>query len=372
MADSEYKLNELSQALTVGDNDLLYVVRAPYTLLTSFKVKASDLKAYITGDNGDVSGPEESVNDNIAIFDGIEGDRIKDSGQSIADLVNRNNHVGTQSWSTIDPLTTPTTKGGYGITDASIAVKDNGGLVVSDVTSLDFTGTGITISNVDGDVTVDISPTVGPVGNMVLEDAQLNTGQKTFADSSLLVRNVGATASTTINTEATAARTVTLPDASGTLVTQDATQTLSNKTLTAARINTGTDAAGDTYHRNASGVFTATPIGSFNQVLTSDGIKPYWATGVKLGTVLPTSNDVLVVANEFISCSAVGAITLTMPNALGNSGRRIVVKNRGSGVVTLDATFLGGFYTSSLVLTVDVAVGASLTAISDGSRWCVI
>jgi len=62
-----------------------------------------------------------------------------------------------------------------------------------------------------------------------------------------------------------------------------ATATLINKTLTSPKINLGSDATGDIYYRNASGLFTRLPIGTVGQVLTASGI-PSWADASEWGS----------------------------------------------------------------------------------------
>lgn len=60
-------------------------------------------------------------------------------------------------------------------------------------------------------------------------------------------------------------------------VGKTATQTLTNKTLTAPAINMGSDATGDTYYRTAGGAFARLPIGTSGQILqTSASAIPEW------------------------------------------------------------------------------------------------
>ncbi len=61
--------------------------------------------------------------------------------------------------------------------------------------------------------------------------------------------------------------------------------------------------------------------------------------------------------------------TLTLPTALGNSGRQFVIKNTGAGTVTLD-----GFGTETIdaALTQTIFPTGSLTIFCTGSNWIII
>lgn len=148
-------LPELDEALDLGDDDLFYVVRSPYNVLTSLRLKYSTLqeKLALAIGSGDVVGPDESIDGNLAIFSGETGKLLADSGQNIAGLLNRNNHVGTQPWTTISD--TPTTLEGYGILDAAakIAVQDDGSDVEADLRTLNFIG--FSVTTLDGAVTIE-------------------------------------------------------------------------------------------------------------------------------------------------------------------------------------------------------------------------
>ena len=75
---------------------------------------------------------------------------------------------------------------------------------------------------------------------------------------------------------------VTSGNAQSTLVSEISTQTLTNKTLTSPVINVGSDASGDVYYRNSSGVLTrlAKPASPDGEVLTfANGASiPSWAS----------------------------------------------------------------------------------------------
>lgn len=71
-------------------------------------------------------------------------------------------------------------------------------------------------------------------------------------------------------------RTITIPDANTTMVGTDTTQTLSGKTLTSPLLNLGSDAEGDTYYRNSSGVLVRLPRGTDNYIMKMNGNVPNW------------------------------------------------------------------------------------------------
>lgn len=306
-ANATRKLNELTEALELQDEDLLYVVRYPYTLDTSFKLPFSTLRVALASliGSGDVVGPTSAVADNFVAFDGTSGRNIKDSGFDGAYLLNRNNHTGTQAFSTISSL--PTTGDGYGITDLSpfLIVKEEGVDITTALLSLNFVGAGVTAVDSGGNVTV----TVAGGGDMILSAVQVNSGAKTFAVNTLLVRDSTAAFSTTINTLATSNQTVQIPATAAidNFVLVNLAQTLALKTLTSPTINTGTlvspqinftsDAIGDIPYRNGSNVTARLPIGTESQVLTSISGVPSWqgltyrllgsVTGVNLNAAAP-------------------------------------------------------------------------------------
>ena len=76
-------------------------------------------------------------------------------------------------------------------------------------------------------------------------------------------------------------------------VGKTATQTLTNKTLTAPQINMGSDATGDTYYRTAGGAFARLPIGTTSQILNVDaaGI-PAWVANPAAADASPTVKGV--------------------------------------------------------------------------------
>lgn len=90
-------------------------------------------------------------------------------------------------------------------------------------------------------------------------DVQDLTG---YAASKLLATNSGNTALEWV--------------AQSAFVTPAGTETLTNKTLTSPVLNVGSDATGDIYYRNGSGVLTRLAIGTTGQVLNVSGGLPAW------------------------------------------------------------------------------------------------
>jgi len=108
-------------------------------------------------------------------------------------------------------------------------------------------------------------------------------------------------------------------------VGKTATQTLTNKTLgTGTAITLGSDAEGDTYYRNASGVLVRLPRGSDNQILKMNGNVPNWEAETATVDASTTVKGVVEVAtsSEVTSGAATGgtgAVLAVTPDALAAS-----------------------------------------------------
>lgn len=124
-------------------------------------------------------------------------------------------------------------------------------------------------------------------------------------------------------------RTVTIPDATTTMVGTDTTQTLSAKTLTAPQINMGSDATGDMYYRTGAGAFARLPIGTSGQIMqTSSGGIPEWVANPAVSDASTTAKGV---AEE-----ATLAETLARTAAGGTSARLFVSPTNLTTVQTYD------------------------------------
>lgn len=101
-------------------------------------------------------------------------------------------------------------------------------------------------------------------------------------------------------------------------VGKTATQTLTNKTLTAPVINVGSDATGDMYYRNGSGALTRLPIGTSSNILNVDNV-----TGLPAWTTNPTGADASTTSKGVVELATL-AETLSK-TAVGGTGARLVV-----------------------------------------------
>lgn len=111
------------------------------------------------------------------------------------------------------------------------------------------------------------------------------------------------TVSNSLTLVGTDGTTMTFPGTTGTVVTLAATQTLTNKTLTSTTdvlggvtMTLGSDATGDIYYRNSSGVLTRLAIGTGSQVIGVSGGIPAWVaqsggSGLTVGTTTITSGS---------------------------------------------------------------------------------
>lgn len=353
------KLNELDEALDIQDDDLLYLVRYPYTLLTSFKLPYSTLKASLLTEigAGNVVGPASATNGNIAVYDGTSGTLLADGGVNVAYLLNRNNHTGQQNWSTING--TPTTIAGYGITDAasSITVQDEGVTLTTGATQFDFVGAGVTATAVGSVVTV----TISGGGDMVLSGVQAVSGAKTYNNATLKVNNGTNTFAHTLASAATAARTITLPDVTGTLATLAGTETLTNKTLTSPVINVGSDSPGDTYYRDAGGLLARLGIGS-----------PYYSLTVTVGGLPTWTNE----GFRFLGSVATVNLNTAAPADIGTisirSGSYIPLYVVVYGASADSSTAELGIFTGAGGTGTTVVTPAALTGLNASGKYKVL
>lgn len=96
-------------------------------------------------------------------------------------------------------------------------------------------------------------------------------------------------------------------------------------------------------------------------------------SGATTGTILPFTNKTgtYVIDNTdcVINCTA-NTFTVTLPTAVGVEGQYYIIKNSGTGVITVDGD---GSETIDGAANKKLAVqNESITVISNGANWLVI
>jgi len=154
----------------------------------------------------------------------------------------------------------------------------------------------------------------------VLTAADLNSSLSTIINDyngSITNANIGASAA------------ISLSKLSSTPATLTGSETLTNKTLTSPVINVGSDAQGDLYYRNASGIFTRLAPGTSGQVLKTQGgsANPVWASMASVvdsdtdGTSITTSSTFAGITGADVSITTTSTshhVLMATVQAYGN------------------------------------------------------
>jgi hypothetical protein len=121
-------------------------------------------------------------------------------------------------------------------------------------------------------------------------------------------------------------------------VSKTGTETLTNKTLTSPVINVGSDATGDIYYRNASGLFTRLGIGTSGQILSvsSSGI-PEWIANPSASDASTTVKGVVEIATTAqitagTGAGETGALLVVPASAVGSAGASKLVQYTAAGL----------------------------------------
>jgi len=110
--------------------------------------------------SGDVTGPGSATDENIAVYDSTTGKIIKDGGSTVAEVLDRANHTGTQTASTISDFDEAV--GAETVLTGIVSIEDITSLN-ADITKLDYLASDYFIQGVKysfaGDTAV--APTIG-------------------------------------------------------------------------------------------------------------------------------------------------------------------------------------------------------------------
>ena len=119
---------------------------------------------------------------------------------------------------------------------------------------------------------------------------------------------------------------------------------------------------GQGYLKSATASSTYAPIASptFTGTVTTPGVKRNVVTKSALYTL--TASDHIVIATS-------GTWTATLPTAASIAGTEYIIKNSGSGIITVDPA---GTETIDGSTTIDLAQYDSLTVVSDGTNWVIV
>lgn len=101
---------------------------------------------------------------------------------------------------------------------------------------------------------------------------------------------------------------------------------------------------------------------------------PAWTGGSALSsTTLPITNQTSTYAIDntdcVVSCTS-GTFTVTLPTAAGIAGQYFIVKNRGTGVITVDgysSETIDGLANKLLAVQ-----NESIMVVSDGANWIIV
>jgi len=122
-------------------------------------------------------------------------------------------------------------------------------------------------------------------------------------------------------------------------VGKTATQTLTNKTLTAPQINMGSDATGDMYYRNGSGVTTRLAIGSSDQILAVQSGIPAWIANPSASDASYSTKGIV----KFLTDAATSGITVASGVAnvnMGTGANQVVQLDASSKLPAIDGSAL--------------------------------
>lgn len=159
--------------------------------------------------------------------------------------------------------------------------------------------------------------TVSDNANLTVSTGALTLGQATSVQGSLVLSG-STSGTTTLAASVTGSGTMTLPAATDTIVGKATTDIFTNKTITdssnvlgGVTMTLGSDAEGDVYYRNSSGILTRLAAGGANVVLRGSATVPAWGAVSEAYISLTdvTTNNVTSTKHGFAPKSGADATT---------------------------------------------------------------
>ena len=207
---------------------------------------------------------------------------------------------------------------------AQTAITSVGDLTALTVDNLDIDANQISASNAGGHI--ELAPKTTGFLKVIGND---HDGAITLNCTN---NNHGQTIKSQPHAEA-ASNTLLLPktasNAQSTLVSEISTQTLTNKTLTSPVVNVTSDATGDVYYRNASGLFTRLAAGGTGTVLTIASGIPSWASPAGGGATV--THDYTIQASSYTGGAASGTTRSVFIRTIDTNNEGVFVKIKKNG-----------------------------------------
>jgi hypothetical protein len=85
-----------------------------------------------------------------------------------------------------------------------------------------------------------------------------------------------------------------------------------------------------------------------------------------LSVVVKTTAYTITALDRIVICNSAAPFTVTLPTAVSSSGRQFIIKNKGTGIVTVDGTSSGLIDGAN---TTTIPQYSSVTIVSDGTTW---
>lgn len=366
------------------------------------------------GGSGDVVGPGSSTDNAVARFDGTTGKLLQNSPVIVADngdtsgigvlsansakllFLTANRAVATDGTDQLASSTTSAVELGY-VTGVTSSIQTQLNAKEPTVTKGDLTDAGT-----DGIVVTNGTGAVIGSGTSLAQHVADSThnGYLSSTDWATFNSKQAGPLTGDVTTSGAAATLATVNGNVGSFgsATQVMTQTVNAKGLTTAAANVSiqiaesqvtnltTDLAakitnpmttgGDVIYGGTSGLPTRLPNGSAGQALLSAGgtAAPVWTfpqnvavTATKTGTYAIAATDYLVVCD-----SSGGTFTVTLPTAIGATGKQYTIKKIDSSVIavaiaTTSSQTIDGVTTNSVNTPFE-----QLTVVSNGANWLII